>query len=94
MSRTSLGIRKQMNVRLPPTLISDIDQARGPISRDRWIERAAVAALHPLATAQDQELRQKVHQHRYTDRAGTKWTLGMKMVTMRCECGQETDTQA
>lgn len=94
MSRVSLGQRRQMNVRMPVDLITDIDRARGPISRDSWIERAARAALHPLATHQDPELRQKTHQHRYTDKVSTRFTGGKKMVTLKCDCGQETETDA
>lgn len=94
MSRTSLGIRKQMNVRMSPELINQIDTARGPISRDRWIENAARLALKPIAAGRDPELRQKIHQHRYTDRVSTSFAHGNKYVTMRCECGQETEVQA
>lgn len=40
--------RKQMNVRLPPELIDEIDDRRSArsLSRDQWVERALRFALH------------------------------------------------
>lgn len=59
-----MGLRKQVNVRLPVDLIDRIDSARGKgMSRDAWIERAALLALRPTSVIADPEIRQPVHKH-------------------------------
>jgi hypothetical protein len=87
--RPSLGVRRQVNVRFPPELVTQIDQARGIISRDAWMERACRLALKPIAVFQDRELKQEVHRHDFSMPVRTEFKDGERIRIKRCYCGEE-----
>lgn len=79
-----------MNVRIHRTTIAAIDAARGPTSRDNWVEHACRLALKPTARFEDPELHQHLHTHVPTGpMLRTEWRAGRKTRVYACDCGAE-----
>lgn len=89
MGRPPLGLRKQVNVRLPVDLVEQIDTARGPKSRDAWMERAARVALRPAAQMHEPDLKARVHSCSFTTMSRTEFKNGTRVRYFACACGAE-----
>jgi len=89
MGRPHLGQRKQVNVRFPLDLIAQIDQARGFISRDAWMEKAARLALRPIARGHDPDLQAVIHEHNFAIPFRTEYKDGVRTRIFGCQCGAE-----
>lgn len=90
MGRPSKGDRKQVNVRLPISLISQIDAKRGPISRDEWMARACTLAVRPVILIEDPELRQDMHEHARGRPLRTEFVGDVRVRYYECaDCGME-----
>lgn len=92
MARPSLGTRKQVLVRLPMSLIAQIDSARGPMAMNAWLERAARHALTPISQFSEPVLLQPQHEHTLVP-SRTEFEQGVKVRFSKCiDCDMEVRT--